>query len=266
MTEGVGLNVGNTTDMRLSRALLVYEGRDSSPEPGIYYGKKTAFVTVHGIAENGSGQPILGPGQALRPDVLAELLRNLRNAPSERSIQSERVLYSDAGMLLFWVPAGRRPIFFAARPTSKEKERKINQISGQVVHHPALLVLAELGSLHIYALAENQRPTASTEVFRAPYYNLYDGGSMCIGNVALPNSLDPSDDYLKRWEDAFFLTNFTHSNYGASKITTFRGGHDSLWLRQAKTGKGFPNQHLISEKVTVADVLKNHDSKKRRRF
>jgi PRTRC genetic system protein B len=197
---------------------------------------------------------VIGPGQALRVEELAELIRGLQNAPTARRIQSERVLYSDPGMLMFWVPETRRPIFFRA-PQEKSKPRKINAVSGTTVSHPPLLVVATPGNLYLFALGQNERPTASTELYRAPYYNLYESGLMCRGNVALPETMDPSEEALKRWEDAFFLTNFTHSNYHGKSIVSYRGGHDALWVSLAKRAGSFQTKYLIAIDRTVGKVL-----------
>lgn len=255
MKEGINLNVGAQTSLKLSRAILLYEGLEGGRDDNFAPRKPVAFASVHGISWTTElGEAVIGPGQVLRVEELAELIRGLQNAPTARRIQSERVLYSDAGMLMFWVPETRRPIFFRAYE-QKNKPRKINTISGTTVSHPPLLIVATPGHLYLFALAQNERPTASTELYRAPYYNLYESGLMCRGNVALPETMDPSEEALKRWEDAFFLTNFTHSNYGNKNVVTYRGGHDALWTSLAKSARSFPTRSLIAIDRTVGKVL-----------
>lgn len=230
------LQLGESTHLKLTQALLIYTGHD------------TAFVSVHEVMA-ADGAPIIGPGQALGADQLTELMRQVSNAPTERRILSERVLFSDASMVMFWVPASRRKIWFG-------KSATLEAVSGTEVKHPPLLMIAQPGSLSVFALRKNQRPTGSTELYRAPYFNLYTSGAMCRGNVALPEQLDPSEDGLAAWEAGFFGSNFTHSNYHGVPITNARGGHDGLWTRQAKGQQAFPVASLIPLGITVSDLLR----------
>lgn len=231
----------NGVDMQLSRAILLYEAQG------------VAIATLHSILVN-EGVPTLLPGQCLTREHLMELMGRLSNAPVAKQLLSENVL-CDTGCLCWWKPACRAPIFFST------KEKKFNQeVSGKEVLHPPLLFLAKPGRLQIFALKENERPTAETVLCRAPYYNLYDEGAMCRGNVRLPEVCQVRD--IPIWEKAFFETNFTHSNIGGQKLTTHPGGHDGLWREMAApvktwcSGKEvFPGEMLIPLKLTLQEAV-----------
>lgn len=232
-----------TQSLQLSRAILLYE------EP---YATES-LASIHEIEVGHRSAPQLLPGRCLAADELVEILNRLQRTPLTRRILPERLLFADAALMLWWLPAAQRPLFFKTSDTAFN-----DALRGKPVAHPPLLLLAKPGSLSVYALGENQRPTASTRVYEAPYFNLYADGHMCRGNVPLPEALDPAD--LERWEALLFETNFTHSNAG--KRTRFKAGHNALWKHLAR----YPNAPfraewllpMVGEKdrpVTVEDVL-----------
>jgi PRTRC genetic system protein B len=204
-----------TVALPLSRAILIYE------EP---YHKEKVVLTIHEVhAEARQAVQIL-PGRCLGADELVELLVHAQQKGKfVRRVLPERLLYWDAALMLWWLPEQSRPLFFRSEKAFTEA------MAGKPVPHPPLLFMARPGSLHLYALAKNERPTASTVLYQAPYYNIWSGGHMCRGNVSLPDALVPGE--IEKWEELFFQTNFTHSNAGAR--CAFKGGHNALWKKLA---------------------------------
>ncbi|MFN3652589.1 MAG: PRTRC system protein B [Armatimonadota bacterium] len=232
--------------MQLQRAILIYQSSSSG-----------ALATVHEVSKGRRGSEI-GPGRLLTRDVLESLARDLNQAPKTREVLSERILCADGSRMAWWLPSGRRPIFFRTRDPKWDRA-----MSGKVALHPPLLFIASPGQLAIHALAENRRPNADTPLFVAPYYNLYDHGGMCLGNVRLPGALSVDD--LQAWEDGFFQTNFTHSNYPQGQLTRHPQGHNGLWReltsprRWATFIRGrsprFPAQWLTPLKQTIVQRI-----------
>jgi PRTRC genetic system protein B len=227
--------------MELSRALLLYTAPAHQ------------MATIHTIWVD-DGVPTILPGECLTREGLEEILHSLSKAPMQRAILPPEVI-CDTGCLCWWKPATRTPIFF------NTKEKKFNQeVSGKMVLHPPLLFLAKPGRLQIFALQDDARPSAETILCRAPYYNLYDEGAMCRGNVRLPEVCQVRD--IPIWEKAFFETNFTHSNIGGQKLTNHKDGHDGLWRQMAGTIKTwcsgkevFPGELLIPLKITLQEAV-----------
>lgn len=62
----------------------------------------------------------------------------------------------------------------------------------------------------------------------SPHFNVWDGGKICTGSVALPNAL--SADALTEYEAAFFRSHFTHPNRTAA--VKYAGGMKALWRDQ----------------------------------
>lgn len=230
------LTGGITSRLTLRSAILLYVGGTEGE----------ALATVHEI-EAGN----LLPGTPIDRNLLSDITARLAGqAEAGRAILPADVLYSDASLLVWWCKSERRPIYF------KSGKADLDDISGTSVPHPPLLFLARNQQLSVWALGADERPSSSTRVFVAPYFNIYESGAMCTGNVRMPESLAPTDANLAQWEETFFSTNFTHSNI-RGKLTAFEGGHNALWQSLASSPKiPFPMDSLVPvPKVTVGEIL-----------
>lgn len=234
------------TRLELTHALLLYTAATRQ------------MATIHKVAGVEEGPLTILPGECLTREAIEEILTTIQKAPTGRQILPPEVLCA-SGVLCWWKPALRAPIFFN---TSKKAFNET--MSGSEVLHPPLVFLAKPGRLQIFALQQNERPTAQTTLCRAPYYNLYGGsfsdeGAMCRGNVRLPEVCLSRD--IPIWEGAFYETNFTHSNLHGREITRHKGGHDGLWCEakgwaeQLNTLPDIHNWYLIPLKQTLEEVV-----------
>ena len=74
-----------------------------------------------------------------------------------------------------------------------------------------MLWLANKRSLKIFALPNNRRPTEKTELFYAPFFNVYEDGNVCMGTVDVNIQNSTSlEEFTKKWEDYFFNSYFSH--------------------------------------------------------
>jgi PRTRC genetic system protein B len=207
------------------------------------------FVSLHEVhEERDTKRPFIGPGRPLERAQLDALIAQLAQQDhGPRDLLPERVLFFDSSMLLWWSPAQRREIYFSTADKEFNK-----QVIGKVVAHPTLLLKATPHMLWVWALAENARPTTQTPVMVAPYCNLYNGGSMCRGDVKLPPSIAPST--IPAWETIFYDSRFTPSNMG-TKQTNHPQGHNGLWCDMLGA-ESFDAKYLLPTGQTVGDVLK----------
>lgn len=234
---------GSAVQHELSQAILIYR------RP--HYGDDSSYaVTVHDVALH-DGVPMICPGLAATSAQIADFARKLSGSVGDRSIFSERVLYTDPGMLLWWVPAHERAMFFGG--DSRLGDSKLKAHSPLIVHHPPLVFRATEDRLDVFALKENQRPEPDTALCRAPYLNIYDAGNMCRGDVRYPEQVDPTESGLQAWETAFFQSRFTHSNYRDKMLAD--GKHDVVWRYLARYHKPFPVELLLELPVTVSSLL-----------
>lgn len=215
--------------LTLSQAILIYtrdqkrrmvdhideyceEETEETPVP------TAAYCSLHPVQDG-----IVGQGRCLTRQDIESLVKEIRNEKdSVRSVLPPELLCLDGGLMAWFRPSQVRPIYFKTRD-----DKFSAAMNNQSVIHPALLFLATGGSLSVYALDSNDRPLNDTRLFIAPYFNMYDSGRMCQGNARYPDQL--SLESLPVWESAFWDTQFTHSNYGKTTLTTHPDGHDGLW-------------------------------------
>ena len=96
----------------------------------------------------------------------------------------------------------------------------------------------------------DERPTGSSPVFTAPYYNTSAGG-VCLGSTPLPTSLSPDD--TGSYADAFFHSAFTHGT--AERLVRGWGGSYGEFWQQVRGEGAFPLRHLVPLDQTVEQVV-----------
>ena len=235
------VNLSSTASFELREALLVYSSdRVAGRTDGF------AFVTKHPVKIDAKGVPSLLPGSPIAESDIFALIEQLRGAvPSE--FLPENVLMRTQETIVWWTPSTIRPMFYV-----EDKGVELTQLSGNRFPQPALVFRARPGSLDIRALAANERPTPETPMFLAPYWNVSNNGSVCLGTTKVPR--EASVKSLPRWEGAFFESEFTHAN-ASSSLTKHPGGFIGLW-KSVIGKKKFPVEHLCDAKETLAQFLK----------
>jgi PRTRC genetic system protein B len=234
------ISLSSTTSFELREALLVYRRDRSSIREG-----PESFVTKHPVNVNSDGSPSLGPGAPIGKGDVSQLIQEVRGViPVE--FLPENVLVRTQESVVWWTPASIRPMFYA-----KEKGVELEQLSGKKFPQPALIFRAQAGHLDIRAIAQDERPTPATRLYRAPYWNVSDLGDVCLGSTRVPR--EATVDSLPRWEHAFFESEFTHSN-ASSKLTAHPGGFVGLW-KSLIGKKKFPAEHLADAKETLAKFI-----------
>ena len=239
MTLPVATSFDGTDTLTLKGGIMIYADSE-----------KSRLATIHAVlpVTDPRARPELGPGALVRRDSILKLLKGLEGVAEQRFLLPENVLCWDAGVLVWWRPAGRRRIFFTAQNDA------LNSISGKEVMHPPLVFRAHAGGLSIWALEENKRPMIDTPLCRAPYFNVYGAGNMCLGNIQLPDQ--PRPDNIPAWEECFFGSNFAHGN--SQELVDHPGGHTGYWVALAKQNatKSTATRFLLLTRTTLKDVIR----------
>jgi len=220
----------------LKQAILIYKDEQSN-----------CAASIH---EVNSG---LQPGQPVTMGALEALLSALGRRVGGGFIAPE-ILSVGLDSLVWWCPAGRRRIWF--RPDKMFDKsppadiKRLLKVSGQFIWYPPLLFKARPDALSVFALAANERPKSGTRLYKAPFWNLHDGG-MCNGNLKLPTV---AAENISRFERAFFDSAFTHNSQGGL-LTTHPGGYlgllESLVQRKTRPDTAFWVSRLIRSPHTV---------------
>lgn len=221
----------NDVSLELDCALLFYRSQAGAH---IYATQHSARVV--------DGNPILLPGVPITLDQLADIAEVAAKKTSYRGFVHERVVYFAPNMLAWWIPACTRRVWF-------KSDGLIGERAGDA-KHPPLAFIVNRSSWSVFALRENVRPGPTTKLCTAPYYNVWENGEICTGNVQTPDAINTAS--IKPFEDAFFRSRFTHSNN--PRLIHRRGGAERLWL-DLLDGAEFPLDRLIDAKLTLADAI-----------
>jgi PRTRC genetic system protein B len=236
------VQLSSSKSFELREALLVYSGGSAHHVSG-----PNTFVTKHSVLSSESGAPSLGPGAPIGREDILELIKELRGVVPVEFLP-ENVLVRTQESIVWWTPAAVRPMFYAV-----EKGVELKQLSGKQFPQPPLVFRAQVGSLDVRALEINERPTPKTKLFRTPYWNVNDQGSVCLGSTKVPR--EASVESIAKWEKAFFQSEFTHSN-SAKKLTEHPEGFVGLW-KSLIGKKSFPVQHLVSAGQTLGQFIQS---------
>jgi PRTRC genetic system protein B len=222
------LSFGSADNLTLKGAILVYTG------------SRDAFVTWHEAEEREGRAPGLGPAQPLSTAFLRTLAQGL-GSRVRPEILPENVLMRTPDVLMWWIPAGRRRMFF------RETDEALGALNGQVFPQPGLIFRVSGRELRIRALRESVRPRATTLLHVAPYYNAQEDGLICQGSMRSPEG--PFVAAMEGWEEAFFGSEFTHV-WGGGRMCRYKGGVGGLW-RELAGKRSFPVEQLAEARQTL---------------
>jgi PRTRC genetic system protein B len=228
----VEIAIGEMHRFELSDALLIYREN------------RRSFITWHTVTAQKQGPPLLGPAQPLTTAFVEDLAVSLSGA-ARAEVLPRNVLAKTDRMIAWWTPRRVRRMFF------ENAEGKAQQLSGKLFPQPPLVWKVVHGELKIRALCESTRPEAQTPLAVAPFWNLSDDGSVCLGSMRCPESASAAS--IEAWERGFYESAFTHANVG--RLTRHEGGHDGLWAELAGKRRSFPIDALIRLPQTLAEFI-----------
>lgn len=231
----------NELQYTLETAVLIYKSRTSS----------TPFITLHSVQppETPGTLPQLGAARPIDRRFVRSLSRSLSPRKAAVEILPDNVLACTDDVLLWWLPACRRPMYFET--AKREDEETVEVLNGRPMAHPPLVFMVDQSGLTVRALSTNERPTAESPLMVAPYWNVYSHGGVCLGSMKHPRTLSVSA--IRGWEDGFFDSKFSHPN--TPLLTRFKSGIVALWKSLADNNERYPLKLLIPAKQTLADLL-----------
>jgi PRTRC genetic system protein B len=147
--------------------------------------------------------------------------------------------------LMWFIPSQKRMLHF-------NKQLKLK--SGTIVCPPMLFAVVKK-NLYVFALEKNTRPTEKSKLYKAPFFNQYEDGEVCMGNTTEAKRLPTIQEEMKRWERRYFGSEFTHlidtnvvqKKYNLSVILKRNVGTNQVFFKDAfvlskyKTVNGFIN-------------------------
>ena len=150
---------------------------------------------------------------------------------------------SEKASVIWFTKAMQRPLFFT-------ENLEIPNGTAQV---PAMLWYADKRNLRVFALATNQRPTEETPLYYAPFFNVYENGSVCMGTVDIQIKNSSSlEEFISTWENYFFNSYLSHL---MNEFNPVKGNCVSLWKNLINTDKVFPKKVLKKSTRILKDLL-----------
>ena len=151
---------------------------------------------------------------------------------------------SENGSVLWFTKSMKRQLYFTENL----------EISNGMAEVPAMLWLANKRSLKIFLLFSNRRPTEKTELFYAPFFNVYEDGNVCMGTVDVNIQNSTSlEEFTEKWENYFFNSYFSHL---MNEHNPIKGNCVNLWKSLINTEKQFPKEALKQANRTLKNLLK----------
>lgn len=235
---------GESSDSEMVAAIILY-----GPKRRIH--DSVDFATVHPI-DTIKGVPHILPGRPISDDDLATIHKGLSTAHVTQGITwlDQHLLAKGLDRMIWWTPPGKRPMFF------KESSNVKGTFNGSAVCPvPALVWMAIKGrGLYVFATNEPGRPTQATELYQAPFFNVWGKGLICAGNANLPSAETMWD--TGAWESFFFSSHFTHPNF-PEKDRLIKGKTAVNFWKEivAKPPETFPVNRLVRVPFTAQDLI-----------
>jgi len=203
---------GAPQELHLQAAFLLYSTKD----------QQKVYASSHPViyAPGAPDVPLLGPGSAPSKKALATLGATIVTATGFTGFIPESLLYIAPGKMVWWCPPQDRHLWF------KSQDERIGEAHA-TISQPGLVFMAAQGELYVWALAEAGRPTPETPLFKAPYFNVWSGGRVCVGNANFPTNIDAAA--IAAYEKAFFGSYFTHPN--DQQLVSYPGGSTEMWAQ-----------------------------------
>lgn len=136
--------------------------------------------------------------------------------------------------------------------TNPSQERMMHfanelHIKGGIAHQPELLYILKNGDLDIYAINE------AGQVFRAPYHNVSENGSVCLGSARLAAPrIFTFESVIKHYETLFWKSEFSHLHGDTSPIS---GNLNTYWKEAIAKKSAFDNSVLLPMKTTLTEII-----------
>ncbi len=222
------------------KAILIYKNF-SEVENKIY-------VESFDIDKNGkpiNAHPLSEQESAALSKALQHSVKKENNFLQCRGIISENILFINTtynGFVIWFTPEQKVNLFFKNELGIPSGKAKV----------PALIWKATKNHLEIFAVQENKRPKENTQLFFAPFLNVFRTGKVCMGTVDINiENKCCLEDFIKYWEEYFWNSWFSH---GVENYNPVSANIIQLWKEHVNTNKNFPTEVLIKRNEMLKDL------------
>lgn len=130
------------------------------------------------------------------------------------------------------------------------------------VHVPATLYLLHNNKLYVYALMTSERPTLSTKLYNAPFFNIYTTGEVCLGTAPVGRVKSKTfEGEAERYERGFYMA----QQNGGQSMDNCKTPLNKLWAELIKSKVDFPTKKELKQHKTFktfSDLLQSFSKNK----
>lgn len=217
--------------------VVVYENKDAHSN----------YLEIHSVKEGK-----IYEGRPLKKKTLEELLRACSDKseirlPFRGRMQSNILYYncdSNNPTLVWYEPMKVRRILFGKSMTA-----------GDYIVPPAVFAFRGF-HLHVYAVkALNEKDITDKEVlYNYPLPNIYDGGSVCMGDINMETeNYECVEDLLEGCSEKFWNSKFTefHADHPLKEENVYE-----FWKKRLNNKEDFPLEVLMKTDSKLKDLYK----------
>jgi PRTRC genetic system protein B len=157
----------------------------------------------------------------------------------------DNLLYLNAATktVMWYTPCQSATLYFT---------RSLHLQNGEI-SLPMLIWKATATELSLFATPAQEKPTAATTLFHAPFYNLHDNGRVCMGTVEVNMTHCKNvQEFTSAWQRYFFNSKFSHLI--GEKYPTKTSLPD-LYQKLLAEKTPFPENELISTGKTLQQII-----------
>lgn len=126
-------------------------------------------------------------------------------------------------------------------------------IDDGIAYLPPLVWKGSKEGLYVYAIAKNQLPTLDTPLCYAPFFNIYEDGKVCMGNVNVSfDNIASLEEFMAQWQALFFNSKFSHLLRDVSPVSQ---NIVQLWQNLIGKEQPFPVKSLKKNDQTLKNLL-----------
>lgn len=205
------------------QAMVVYSTNPGQIRGGEskYYLEVCDIMTEKGRAIIGAGKPVTKETLQTMMDIVAESDKQTfysitETVPSHLLVIDQR---PGRNVIAWWKPAQRQTLM-------------LHRKASITCWVPPIVFIVRNQRLAVAALNKNKRPSISSRLFHAPFFNVYNDMKVCLGNVKPPKTSGDIKELIEAWEKAFWRSEFTDTVTGAYKKKDLE-----TWWRKKRRGR-----------------------------
>lgn len=232
------------TNKRVAPAMAIIVYTDKAREN--YYLEQRALVNEGGKYVFQSPIPL---ADNVLKDIASSYIKSNGWKMEHDGLIPEHLLYGKSSIgqsiVIWYRPAMMRSLNFSSHL----------QIKGNhTVSVPATLYVAVNTNLYVFALMTDERPKTSTKLYKAPFFNIYTEGTVCLGTAPVGKRTNSFEKEAERFERGFYMA---EQNGGQSE-NNCKTPLPKLWNRIISEKISFPaKEELVQHQTykTVGDIF-----------